>query len=41
MWPEDKDYNEGFRWHIYVPDATDMMWVLKEIDRAAGGGIPG
>ncbi|MCI0324947.1 DUF7446 family protein [Cronobacter sakazakii] len=25
--------SEGIRWNICVPDATDMLWVLKEIDR--------
>ncbi|MEH5573160.1 hypothetical protein PO590_13885 [Raoultella ornithinolytica] len=39
LWPDDADYRDGVRWHICVPDATDMMWVLKEIDRAAGGSV--
>lgn len=38
LWPDERDYREGIRWHICVPDATDMWWVLKEIDRVAGGG---
>ena len=37
------DYRTGIRWNICVPDATDMLWVLKEIDRAteaaSAGGI--
>lgn len=37
LWPDDRDYQEGVRWPVCVPDATDMLWVLKEIDRAAGG----
>ncbi|APG19843.1 hypothetical protein A3780_20605 [Kosakonia radicincitans] len=39
LWPDDRDYRDGVRWHICVPDATDMMWVLKEIDRATGEGV--
>ncbi|MGC0788660.1 hypothetical protein [Pantoea agglomerans] len=34
QWPADGDYKTGIRWNICVPDATDMLWVLKEIDRA-------
>lgn len=38
LWPDEKDYREGVRWPVCVPDATDMWWVLREIDRATGGG---
>ncbi|CAH6334099.1 hypothetical protein [Pantoea agglomerans] len=34
LWPSGVDYRTGIRWNICVPDATDMLWVLKEIDRA-------
>ncbi|NQE78234.1 hypothetical protein [Pantoea ananatis] len=34
LWPTEGDYRTGIRWNICVPDATDMLWVLKEIDRA-------
>lgn len=34
LWPTESDYRTGIRWNICVPDATDMLWVLKEIDRA-------
>ncbi|AXF76905.1 hypothetical protein AV903_13985 [Erwinia tracheiphila] len=30
-------FRTGIRWNICVPDATDMLWVLKEIDRVACG----
>lgn len=33
LWPGEQEYRSGLRWSICVPDATDMMWVLKEIDR--------
>ncbi|BDG86416.1 hypothetical protein GL381_07785 [Salmonella enterica] len=33
LWPGEQEYRSGLRWNICVPDATDMMWVLKEIDR--------
>lgn len=33
LWPGEQEYRSGLRWHICVPDATDMLWVLKEIDR--------
>lgn len=35
-WPTEADYKSGIRWHICVPDATDMMWVLWNINRIAG-----
>ncbi|MCW0346335.1 hypothetical protein NB703_004428 [Pantoea ananatis] len=34
LWPTESDYRTGIRWNICVPDATDMLWVLREIDRA-------
>ncbi|ABX70662.1 hypothetical protein ICQ89_001746 [Salmonella enterica] len=33
LWPAEQEYRSGIRWNICVPDATDMLWVLKEIDR--------
>ncbi|WGC20709.1 hypothetical protein NFL61_01835 [Enterobacter ludwigii] len=33
LWPGEQEYQSGLRWNICVPDATDMLWVLKEIDR--------
>ncbi|MGG6137357.1 hypothetical protein ACQV2E_16000 [Pantoea allii] len=35
LWPTEEDYRTGISWNICVPDATDMLWMLKEIDRAA------
>lgn len=37
LWPGDAEFRTGIRWNICVPDATDMLWVLKEIDRVACG----
>ncbi|AUX71581.1 hypothetical protein [Erwinia pyrifoliae] len=36
LWPGESEYRTGIRWNICVPDATDMLWVLKEIDRVTG-----
>ncbi|WP_432735227.1 hypothetical protein [Cronobacter sakazakii] len=33
LWPGEQEYRSGLRWNICVPDATDMLWVLREIDR--------
>lgn len=33
LWPGEQEYRSSLRWNICVPDATDMLWVLKEIDR--------
>ncbi|MCB5303571.1 hypothetical protein [Yersinia bercovieri] len=32
VWPDDNEYARGVRWYINVPDATDMMWLLKSLD---------
>ncbi|AUH01879.1 hypothetical protein CWC46_19975 [Prodigiosinella confusarubida] len=32
VWPDDNEYARGARWYINVPDATDMMWLLKSLD---------
>ncbi|AXF77495.1 hypothetical protein LU631_21200 [Erwinia tracheiphila] len=39
LWPGEGEFRTGIRWNICVPDATDMQWVLKEIDRVACGGV--
>nr|WP_310615739.1 hypothetical protein [Pantoea cypripedii] len=39
LWPNESEFRSGLRWNICVPDATDLLWMLKEIDRAAGGEI--
>lgn len=39
LWPNTTEFSTGLRWNICVPDATDMMWVLKEIDRVTVGQI--
>lgn len=36
IWPGEADFQNGVRWNICVPDATDMLWLLKEIDRVTG-----
>ncbi|MFP1767881.1 hypothetical protein ACLEDP_00530 [Lonsdalea quercina] len=33
LWPNEAELGTSLRWNICVPDATDMLWVLKEIDR--------
>lgn len=37
LWPNEAEFGASLRWNICVPDATDMLWVLKEIDRVTGG----
>lgn len=37
LWPGEAEFRTGLRWNICVPDATDMLWMLKEIDRVTGG----
>jgi hypothetical protein len=33
VWPDDEEYARGARWYINLPDATDMLWLLKSIER--------
>lgn len=33
LWPGEAEFEGNLRWNICVPDATDMLWILKEIDR--------
>lgn len=37
LWPGEAEFESSLRWNICVPDATDMLWVLKEIDRVTDG----
>ncbi|OSN01304.1 MULTISPECIES: hypothetical protein [Lonsdalea] len=37
LWPNEAEFGASLRWNICVPDATDMLWVLKEIDRLTSG----
>ncbi|PTA87247.1 hypothetical protein CWM66_27265 [Kosakonia sp. H7A] len=39
LWPGEAEFRNGLRWNVCVPDATDLLWVLKEIDRVTGGEI--
>lgn len=39
LWPGEAEFSNGLRWNICVPDTTDLLWVLKEIDRATDGEI--
>ncbi|ORM94913.1 hypothetical protein [Pantoea cypripedii] len=39
LWPGEAEFRTGLRWNICVPDATDLLWVLKEIDRVTGGQV--
>lgn len=33
VWPDEEEYAQGTRWYINLPDATDMLWLLKSIER--------
>jgi hypothetical protein len=37
LWPGEAEFRTSLRWNICVSDATDLLWVLKEIDRVTGG----
>ncbi|HDZ2453992.1 TPA: hypothetical protein RSR67_002812 [Klebsiella pneumoniae] len=39
LWPGEAEFRNSLRWNICVSDATDLLWVLKEIDRVTGGEI--
>jgi len=32
VWPDEEEYSRGARWYINLPDATDMMWMLKTLE---------
>lgn len=37
LWPGESEFMSAIRWNICVPDATDMLWILREIDRVTVG----
>lgn len=39
LWPGEAEFRNGLRWNICVPDATDLLWVLKQIDRVTDGKV--
>ncbi len=36
VWPDKEEYARGARWYINLPDATDMLWLLKSIENTTG-----
>ncbi|NDL64260.1 hypothetical protein [Acerihabitans arboris] len=36
VWPDDEEYARGARWYINLPDATDMLWLLKALEDITG-----
>ena len=39
VWPGEGDYSSSVRWNICVPDATDMLWLLRGIEQATSGSL--
>ncbi|MFQ1682289.1 hypothetical protein ACK08B_20805 [Pantoea dispersa] len=39
LWPGEAEFEGSLRWNICVADATDIFWVLNEIDRVTDGEV--
>ncbi|WP_262417963.1 hypothetical protein [Pantoea dispersa] len=39
LWPCEAEFEGSLHWNICVPDATDIFWVLNEIDRVTDGEV--